>query len=220
MPDQRDQQSDGAGRSDATVEPGQFLRTVVAPDYAGRIESLRFRIRQLERELADREAAKTSIGLVITGTQGGRWFLNVSGGKMDVGDEPACPVLFSCHQSYDDWCALTGDGSMFGGTGSDIQGVGSATSFSSSRISRLGALRGTVQVALTSDTGGDGRRLVLHFGAGEPAIPPQVTISVREDDAAALRAGRLNPQAAFLQGRVKIDGDLALAVQLGSALFL
>jgi putative sterol carrier protein len=220
MPDERDEGSDGSGGADAAVEPGEFLRTVVAPDYAGRIENLRFRIRQLERELADREAATTSIGLVITGDQGGRWFLNVSGGKMDVGDEPACPVLFSCHQNYDDWCALTRAGSMFGGVGSDTRGRGSATAFSGSRISRLRALRGTVQLALSSDAGRDERRVVLHFGDGEPAFPPQVTVSMREDDAAALRAGSLDPQAAFLQGRVKITGDVALAVQLGSALFL
>jgi putative sterol carrier protein len=218
MPNERDERSDGSP-ADAAVEPGEFLRTVVAPDYAGRIESLRFRIRQLERELADREAATTSIGLVITGSQGGRWFLNVGGGRMEVGDKPACPVLFSCHQSYDDWCALTRAGSMFGGIGSGARDAGSATAFSGSRISRLRALRGTVQLAFSGDAGRDERRVILHFGDGEPALPPQVTVSMSEDDAAALRAGKLDPQAAFLQGRVKISGDVALAVQLGSALF-
>jgi putative sterol carrier protein len=62
--------------------------------------------------------------------------------------------------------------------------------------------------------------VTLHFGSGEPADPPQVTLTMREQDARRLREGALEPQAAFLQGLVTISGDIGLAMQIGAGLFM
>jgi putative sterol carrier protein len=64
------------------------------------------------------------------------------------------------------------------------------------------------------------RTVTLHFGPNAPADPPQVTLAMREDDARRLREGSLDPQAAFLQGLVTISGDMGLALQIGTALFM
>ncbi|MBI2891683.1 MAG: SCP2 sterol-binding domain-containing protein [Nitrospirae bacterium] len=48
--------------------------------------------------------------------------------------------------------------------------------------------------------------------------PAQCTISMKADDWKAMNAGTLNPQAAFMQGKLRIQGDMSLAMRLGSIL--
>jgi putative sterol carrier protein len=42
---------------------------------------------------------------------------------------------------------------------------------------------------------------------------------MKAEDALRLQSGELRPEAAFVQGLVKLQGDLTLAMQLGSVLF-
>ena len=44
--------------------------------------------------------------------------------------------------------------------------------------------------------------------------PPDVTITLAAQDLIALANRELNPIAAFMYGRIKLDGDLALAMPL------
>ncbi len=57
----------------------------------------------------------------------------------------------------------------------------------------------------------------MHFGPGEPAAEPTTSIAVERGAYAELRSGELNPQDAFLTGRIKVEGDLQLAMQLALA---
>lgn len=42
-----------------------------------------------------------------------------------------------------------------------------------------------------------------------------VTLIISEDNFEGLIAGSLNPQMAFMMGKLKIDGDMGLALKLG-----
>lgn len=44
------------------------------------------------------------------------------------------------------------------------------------------------------------------------------TITMSKDDFLALAAGELNPTAAFMQGKLKVDGDMSVAMQLSQIL--
>ncbi len=44
--------------------------------------------------------------------------------------------------------------------------------------------------------------------------PADCTITMAKDDFEALVAGELNPTAAFMQGKLKVDGDMSVAMQL------
>lgn len=44
------------------------------------------------------------------------------------------------------------------------------------------------------------------------------TIGVSMDDFAEIAAGDLNAQMAFMSGKLKVDGDMGIAMQLGSLL--
>ena len=50
------------------------------------------------------------------------------------------------------------------------------------------------------------------------AANPDVTLTVSDDHLMRIATGKLNLQTAFIQGRLKIKGDSAKAMKLGSIL--
>ncbi len=75
----------------------------------------------------------------------------------------------------------------------------------------------TIQVELSGEGGGiwhvriADRQCTVNTG---PAPTANATISMAAHDYVALINGDLNPVAAFMQGRVRIQGDLAALLQL------
>ncbi|MFO0692841.1 MAG: SCP2 sterol-binding domain-containing protein [Polyangiales bacterium] len=71
-------------------------------------------------------------------------------------------------------------------------------------------------------SGDGGGVFVLNFKQGttsnflstEPASDAQCIVNVSGEDWAAMLAGQLDPMAAFMGGKVKVDGDLSLAMKL------
>jgi len=188
------------------LEPGVFLRDQVAPRVARQIEELRGEIERLHRELADRLTAEATIALVLEGSGGGTWYLNLRDGHMTVADQPAAPPLVSVHQTRSDWEVLAsaaGGGTPMGGD------------LTASRIERLRAIRGTLEFRLAT---GDGERRV-EVRLGTDGSGSRCTLSLRAEDALRLQSGELRPEAAFIQGLVKLQGDVTLAMQLGAVLF-
>ena len=75
------------------------------------------------------------------------------------------------------------------------------------------------------DLGGDGGGLyhvVVDGGEGSagagPVDEPSATISMSAQDFVDMRTGRLDPTIAFVNGRIKIRGDMGMAMKLQSVL--
>ncbi len=78
-------------------------------------------------------------------------------------------------------------------------------------------LNATIQFDLDGDNGGlywvqidEGK---VDSGTGQ-AENPEMTMKALADDWAALVAGELNPMQAFMSGRLKIQGNMNLAMKL------
>ncbi|MDN2567266.1 SCP2 sterol-binding domain-containing protein [Aquibium sp. A9E412] len=48
--------------------------------------------------------------------------------------------------------------------------------------------------------------------------PADCTIALSKDDLEAMMAGDLNPTSAFMQGKLKVDGDMSVAMQLSQVI--
>jgi putative sterol carrier protein len=79
-------------------------------------------------------------------------------------------------------------------------------------------IKSSYQFALTGDGGGDW--YVDLSKGGTPEVKagkldaPGVTITMTAKDFVDLVSGKLNGQMAFMQGKLKIKGDMALALKL------
>ncbi|HHS97013.1 MAG TPA: SCP2 sterol-binding domain-containing protein [Chloroflexi bacterium] len=94
------------------------------------------------------------------------------------------------------------------------------------RIAGLDAerLKGFSGVVLFDLSGEEGGKWTVTFSAdgvkveeGETASP-DLTLSMDAQDLLALSNGKLNPVAAFMQGKLKVSGDMSMAMRLQNIL--
>lgn len=64
------------------------------------------------------------------------------------------------------------------------------------------------------DTGSDGVILIDGSAISTTDGPADCTIKLSLDDLESLIAGDLNPTMAFMTGKLKIEGDMSIAMQL------
>ena len=84
---------------------------------------------------------------------------------------------------------------------------------------KVQGMNATYQFDITGDGGGkywvkvaDG---AAEVGEGE-AESPNITLTISDENFINLVEGKLNGQTAFLTGKLKIKGDMTLAMKLGS----
>ena len=87
--------------------------------------------------------------------------------------------------------------------------------------SKLAGINAVIAFDLTGEGGGKWTVTLAEEGAkleeGETASP-NMTLSMDTQDFVAMSNGELNAMAAFMQGKIKISGDMSLAMRLQSLL--
>lgn len=82
---------------------------------------------------------------------------------------------------------------------------------------KLKGINATYQFNLSGENGGSFYTAVADSGvevAEGSASEPQVTVTISAADFQALVTGTLNPVMAFMSGKIKIQGDMGLAMKL------
>ncbi len=84
---------------------------------------------------------------------------------------------------------------------------------------KAAGLEAEVQVNLTGEGGGN---WVIKFSGGKiaaaegQASSPRLTVTTSLADITAVAEGKLDGMAAFMQGKIKLDGDVGLAMRMVS----
>ena len=85
-------------------------------------------------------------------------------------------------------------------------------------------IEGVDAVILFNLTGDGGGKWTATIADGEVKVEegetasPTMTLSMTGQDLVALSNGELNPVSAFMQGRIKVSGDMSLALRLQNIL--
>ncbi len=87
------------------------------------------------------------------------------------------------------------------------------------KVAKLAGLTATYQFNLTGEGGGN---FNVKITDGTPAVQegtidsPNVTVTVSLEDFNQISEGKLNPTSAFMSGKLKVSGDMSLAMKLQS----
>ena len=90
------------------------------------------------------------------------------------------------------------------------------------RADKAGATRAVFQFNLSGEGGGNWNVSVADGAckiAEGKASKADVTIAMAANDFAKMIAGELQPVAAFMQGKIKLQGDMAMAMKLQELFF-
>lgn len=191
----------------------EFLGSQVAPRFGEQVAQLERRLAEVQRQIEDLRAAQATIVWEVEGSPPQISYANISAGQMSIGREPAHEPVMRIVQSAEDWAKFaSGLPALF--TADPRRPLGK------SRIDRIRGLQGAIRFVLSGAPGGSDWTCWVVFGGGEKPAEPRVTIQLPADALAQIQSGKLDPQAAFMQGQVRLAGDMGFAMQVGMALFL
>jgi hypothetical protein len=186
--------------------PVQFERALRAQERA---------VEAAQRVLDGMRAVRATIAVEVRGAGGGRFYLNVDGGRLTPGDAPAHPVVLTLEQERADYERLIRDAgdSALGFLGG-LSGLAGEMKLTKARLDVLAGVSGSLHFQVK---GPEGFSILTHFGPGPRKPAPDTQIRVDPEVYAELRAGRLDAQNAFMGGKLEIEGDMQLAMQVALA---
>lgn len=159
-----------------------------------------------------------TIDVEIEGTGGGeqaRYHLNIEAGRMSVDETPLRSPFLTLRHDLESFAVLereSGD-SLLGFLGA-LAGQQGDLKLTSGRIQTLCGIDGILSFQLT---GASPMTLEAQFGQVGPGEQPRCSVRLSEETYRDLKRGAVAPQEVFLNGRVEIEGDMQMAMQIAMA---
>lgn len=174
----------------------------------------------LAGEPAPAGASADKLVIHVPGDGGGAWNMGFDGGSLKIveGATQGAPLQVSV--TIEDFRAfVAGDIrnailARTGGTSATVDAKKLSKLFSiTNKTEQVKAYKGDLQIVL--DAAGKAYRITLTFGGSAPAPQaPTTAVTFTLDDFLAILGGELQPQAAFFAGKIRLDGDMNLAMGL------
>ena len=161
------------------------------------------------------EAVDAAIRVVVRSNPEETFHLNIAKGRMSADEDAAQPPFMTLAHDLETFDVLereSGD-SVLGFLGG-LAGLEESMKLTAGRMQNLAGIEGTLRFALTGE---GGFALIVHFGDGPVTDEPKCSLSVEREAYDKLRSGEINPQEAFMNQQIAIEGDMQMAMQLALA---
>ncbi len=167
---------------------------------------------ELAGEVAALREVEATLRWDVGGEGGGTFYLNFAAGRLSGAETASRAPFLALAQERPDFERLVGAvGEQPLAPLTLLTGRSGARS---ATLERLSALDATLELRVTGETG---FALAVHFAPEPRAVEPDTRLRLDAETFEALRAGRLEPQAAFLSGRIALEGDVGLAMRIALA---
>lgn len=168
---------------------------------------------------------RMQLGVVLEGEGGGEWVCHLEAGRMRVEAASRESCGFTIVQPLADW-----RDALWRGRGGAV-GQGAATFFrpgtpappgtggptggapSPRALAEMEKLQGVIRMLVEDESAGDWR-VDFKLGPGPLPAEPTTTVRLRAEDAEAMGRGELDPMQAFMSGRMQVEGDMTLVMQM------
>ena len=161
-------------------------------------------------------AVHDTIEVRVDELPGSPFHLNIDAGRMTAGDRGSHePFLILLHDAAACEAIERESGESALGFLGGMAGLNQEIRLTQLRVDKLRQVNGTV--GLTLD-GPGGFSLCAHFGGGTPASSPACELVIDGSIYGSLRSGEIDPQEAFMNGKIEIGGDMQIAMQLALAM--
>lgn len=192
-----------------------FYTQTVPDDFNRSLDAQRAQGAAGERVLAGMLAVDATIRVDVTDCSRGSFYLNIESGFVTSGDAPAQPPFLRILQ---DSAAVRrfareSSGSLTALLGA-LAGLGADMKLTRKRMLDLEAVDGLLRFEVTGE---GGFSLQTHFGGSDLPAEPDATLRMTAAAYADLRAGRIDPQSAFLDDAIETEGDIQKIMQVAFA---
>jgi hypothetical protein len=198
-----------------TVDPDVYY-TETIPEAFNRTLELQPRESASElRVFEDMLAVNATIHVEVRSENVRHYFLNIAAGRMTAGDSPSHEPFLTVvldPQSLAQVARETGNSitALLGA----VAGLGADMKLTGKRVRDLAEVSGLIRFEVAGDEG-----FSVLTGFGVESLQREADATIRMDFASyrALREGRLDPQAAFLEDAIHTEGDMQKVMQIALA---
>lgn len=158
---------------------------------------------------------ETTLRVEMTGEGGRDYYVNQSGGALTVDEEAKSTPVLWITQDVAHFEALwaTGVNALGVGVGDTAKSV---KPINPSVVDQVKAFDNVIKVVIEG-VGDVGEAVTLiRLGEGTDRDNPDMTVNMALEDCKEMAAGRLLPPQAFMMGKLRIDGDMSLAMRLAT----
>jgi hypothetical protein len=200
---------------DDPVDPHAFYTRKIPADFNRMLDEQAARGEEGRRVFEGMTAVNGTIRVDIRGDDAVTFFLDIAAGRMTPAKTPSHAPFLTLIQDMSAFRRLArkaGDSptALLGA----LAGLAGDMKLTRKRMLDMEAVKGLIRFEVTGE---HSFSILTHFGAGPLPAEPDASIRVGEDTYRELRAGRLDPQSAFLDDRIHAEGDMQKVLQLAFA---